>query len=115
MRRPTNDCPSVAIGEGGRQELAGCDWLRHQRLKALTTSHPRVAIHTRVASKARTSMVMHSHPDRCSVAGVSVELAGSETSGRSTWKGAFMMRLAPEDPLWSPALVGPLGLAVHRR
>jgi hypothetical protein len=58
-------------------------WLPHQRLKALTTSHPRVAIHTSVASKARDSMVMQSQPDRCSDAGVLVELAGSTTSGRS--------------------------------
>jgi hypothetical protein len=63
----------------------------------LTTSHPRVAIQTSVASKARASMVMQSPLDRCPGAGVVVELAGSATSGRSIWKGAFMMRLPDRD------------------
>ena len=36
----------------------GNDRLSHQRLNALSTSHPRVAIHTTVASKATTSAVM---------------------------------------------------------
>src|SRR5262249_59168126 len=58
-------------------------WLRHQRLIALTASHPRAAIHTSVASKATASRAIQSHPDRCSGAGVLVELVGSTTSGRS--------------------------------
>jgi hypothetical protein len=83
------DWQSSAIGEGksattGRAKWpAMTGWSRHQRLKALTTSHPRVAIHANVASKAITSMAMQSHPDRRSGAGVLVELAGSTTSGRS--------------------------------
>ena len=91
QRLPTKDCQR---GAGGRRQLAeptgranpsSDDWrLSHQRLKALTTSHPRVAIHTRVASKAITSMAMQIHPVRRSGAGVLVEFAESTTSGRST-------------------------------
>jgi hypothetical protein len=67
----------------------------------LTTSHPRVAIHTTVATKAKTSMAMQSQLDRCSGAGELVGLAGSTAPGRSMWKGAFMTRLPPEETSFS--------------
>jgi hypothetical protein len=108
----------VDVG-GAVSKDCGNDPPSHQRLKALTTSHPRVAIHATVASKATTSTAMQSHPDRRAAAGGLVELAGSTTSGRSMWKGAFMTRLPEEtwwrgrDRLWSPALVAQFGPAVH--
>ncbi len=73
---------SVDVGAAVSDDC-GNDRLNHQRLNALTTSHPRLAIHTTVASKATTSIAMQSHPDRRSDAGGLVELAGSTTSGRS--------------------------------
>ena len=59
------------------------DWQRHQRLKALTTSHPSVPIHATVASNAMASIAMQRQPGPRSDACVLVELAGSTTSGRS--------------------------------